>query len=125
MFSQQPPPPLKAFVVYVTAFCVETPEANGSGSEVRSLWNSFAILKRTEPGKDRGHQIKRLIPRSFSTMENLIPVINKLQEVFSVVGSETLQLPQIVVVGTQVNAPVRCRHWPSCQMSNRQMSMPL
>ncbi|ELU13589.1 hypothetical protein CAPTEDRAFT_159349 [Capitella teleta] len=34
-------------------------------------------------------------------MENLIPVINKLQEVFNTVGSETAQLPQIVVIGTQ------------------------
>ena len=35
-------------------------------------------------------------------MENLIPVINKLQDVFNTVGSETMQLPQIVVIGTQV-----------------------
>ena len=35
-------------------------------------------------------------------MESLIPVINKLQEVFNTVGSETVQLPQIVVIGTQV-----------------------
>lgn len=34
-------------------------------------------------------------------MENLIPVINKLQDVFNTVGSETIQLPQIVVIGTQ------------------------
>ena len=36
-------------------------------------------------------------------MEHLIPVINKLQDVFNTVGSETIQLPQIVVIGTQVN----------------------
>lgn len=35
-------------------------------------------------------------------MESLIPVINKLQDVFTTVGTETVQLPQIVVVGTQV-----------------------
>lgn len=35
-------------------------------------------------------------------MEGLIPVINKLQDVFNTVGSETIQLPQIVVVGSQV-----------------------
>ena len=35
-------------------------------------------------------------------MEQLIPVINKLQGVFNTVGSEAIQLPQIVVVGTQV-----------------------
>lgn len=34
-------------------------------------------------------------------MESLIPVVNKLQNVFNTVGSETLLLPQIVVVGTQ------------------------
>jgi len=35
-------------------------------------------------------------------METLIPVINKLQDVFTSVGTESIQLPQIVVVGTQV-----------------------
>uniref|UniRef100_S4RC71 Dynamin-1-like protein n=1 Tax=Petromyzon marinus TaxID=7757 RepID=S4RC71_PETMA len=34
-------------------------------------------------------------------MEALIPVINKLQDVFNTVGSESIQLPQIVVVGAQ------------------------
>ncbi|XP_033116387.1 dynamin-1-like protein [Anneissia japonica] len=34
-------------------------------------------------------------------MEALIPVINKLQDVFNTVGSDTIQLPQIVVIGTQ------------------------
>lgn len=34
-------------------------------------------------------------------METLIPVINKLQDVFNTVGSDTIQLPQIVVIGTQ------------------------
>lgn len=34
-------------------------------------------------------------------MENLIPVINKLQDVFNTVGSENVQLPQIVVIGAQ------------------------
>ncbi|XP_047146365.1 dynamin-1-like protein isoform X1 [Hydra vulgaris] len=34
-------------------------------------------------------------------MDQLIPVINKLQDVFNTVGSEAIQLPQIVVVGTQ------------------------
>ena len=43
-------------------------------------------------------------------MENLIPVINKLQDVFNTVGSDTVQLPQITVIGTQVtkNLPVLC-----------------
>ncbi len=35
-------------------------------------------------------------------MESLIPVINKLQDVFNTVGTELLQLPQIVVIGSQV-----------------------
>ncbi|KAI6655244.1 Dynamin-1-like protein isoform X2 [Oopsacas minuta] len=34
-------------------------------------------------------------------MENLIPVINKLQDIFNTVGFEAIHLPQIVVVGTQ------------------------
>ncbi|XP_032048820.1 dynamin-1-like protein isoform X4 [Aythya fuligula] len=34
-------------------------------------------------------------------MEALIPVINKLQDVFNTVGADIIQLPQIVVVGTQ------------------------
>lgn len=37
-------------------------------------------------------------------MEALIPVINKLQDVFNTVGADIIQLPQIAVVGTQVNA---------------------
>lgn len=36
-------------------------------------------------------------------MEALIPVINKLQDVFNSVGTESIQLPQIVVVGAQVS----------------------
>lgn len=36
-------------------------------------------------------------------MEALIPVINKLQDVFNAVGSDSIQLPQIVVLGSQVN----------------------
>ena len=35
-------------------------------------------------------------------MESLIPVINKLQDVFNTVGTDAIQLPQIVVVGSQV-----------------------
>lgn len=34
-------------------------------------------------------------------MDKLIPVINKLQDVFNTVGRESIQLPQIAVVGTQ------------------------
>jgi dynamin 1-like protein len=34
-------------------------------------------------------------------MENLIPIINKLQDVFNSIGMEGIDLPQIVVVGSQ------------------------
>ncbi|XP_045127882.1 dynamin-1-like protein isoform X3 [Portunus trituberculatus] len=34
-------------------------------------------------------------------MEALIPIINKLQDVFNTVGADSMQLPQIVVVGSQ------------------------
>ncbi|XP_076846366.1 dynamin-1-like protein isoform X5 [Brachyhypopomus gauderio] len=34
-------------------------------------------------------------------MDTLIPIINRLQEVFVTVGAEIIQLPQIVVVGSQ------------------------
>lgn len=39
-------------------------------------------------------------------METLIPVINKLQDVFNTVGADIIQLPQIAVVGTQVKKPL-------------------
>ena len=39
-------------------------------------------------------------------MEQLIPVINKLQDVFANVGADALQLPQIVVVGAQSSGKV-------------------
>ncbi|GLE05246.1 hypothetical protein PINS_up014246 [Pythium insidiosum] len=34
-------------------------------------------------------------------MEQLIPIINKLQDVFSAIGQSPLNLPQIVVIGSQ------------------------
>jgi len=34
-------------------------------------------------------------------MDQLIPVVNKLQDVFSAIGKQTLDLPQITVVGSQ------------------------
>jgi dynamin 1-like protein len=42
-------------------------------------------------------------------MEALIPVVNKLQDVFNTVGADAIQLPQIVVVGSQVGAFDLCR----------------
>lgn len=44
--------------------------------------------------------LARPVP-SPAAMEALIPVINKLQDVFNTVGADIIQLPQIVVVGTQ------------------------
>lgn len=35
-------------------------------------------------------------------MEVLIPVINKLQDVFNTIGGDSILLPQIAVVGAQV-----------------------
>ena len=34
-------------------------------------------------------------------MEQLIPVVNKLQDVFGAIGQQSVDLPQIVVVGSQ------------------------
>lgn len=34
-------------------------------------------------------------------MESLIPVVNKLQDVFGAIGQQSIDLPQIVVVGSQ------------------------
>ncbi|CAG8470143.1 5719_t:CDS:10 [Scutellospora calospora] len=34
-------------------------------------------------------------------MNDLIPIVNKLQDVFSTIGSDTVDLPQIIVVGSQ------------------------
>ena len=43
-----------------------------------------------------------LITARLDIMESLIPVINKLQDVFNTVGADAIHLPQIVVVGSQV-----------------------
>ena len=34
-------------------------------------------------------------------MEELIPIVNKLQDVFSAVGQAPIDLPQMVVIGCQ------------------------
>ena len=34
-------------------------------------------------------------------VQNLIPVVNKLQDVFAAIGHAPLDLPQIVVIGAQ------------------------
>merc|ERR1711962_166940 len=41
------------------------------------------------------------INQGSSIMESLIPVINKLQDVFNTVGADSIHVPQIVVVGSQ------------------------
>lgn len=61
--------------------------------------------RRKEDSGPRPHSLPRPAGRGFSVfrvMEALIPVINKLQDVFNTVGADIIQLPQIVVVGTQV-----------------------
>lgn len=45
-------------------------------------------------------------------MEALIPVINKLQDVFNTVGSDAIQLPQIVVLGSQVSVKISKKRNP-------------
>ena len=45
-----------------------------------------------------------LVPYEVWDMEALIPVINKLQDVFNTVGTDAIQLPQIVVLGSQVSS---------------------
>lgn len=59
-------------------------------------------------------------------MEALIPVINKLQDVFNTVGSDSIQLPQIVVLGSQVRGDFQVKNpfsilphpHPSCLPAN-------
>jgi GTP-binding protein EngB required for normal cell division len=34
-------------------------------------------------------------------MEQLIPIVNKLQDVFGAIGQQAIDLPQITVVGSQ------------------------
>jgi len=50
----------------------------------------------------RTFQLKNLVSKqTMESMESLIPVINKLQDVFNTVGADAIQLPQIVIVGSQ------------------------
>lgn len=44
-------------------------------------------------------------------MEALIPVINKLQDVFNTVGSDAIHLPQIIVLGSQVSHKIYQQLW--------------
>jgi GTP1/Obg family GTP-binding protein len=60
-------------------------------------------------GGDQSGQTRRRIFHSsvvsthnMASLEDLIPVVNKLQDlVFNTIGSDTLDLPQVVVVGSQ------------------------
>jgi dynamin 1-like protein len=50
--------------------------------------------------------VLNLISKDSSTdpkckMDQLIPIVNKLQDVFGAIGQQTVDLPQIVVVGSQ------------------------
>lgn len=47
-------------------------------------------------------------------MEALIPVVNKLQDVFNTVGSDSIQLPQIVVLGSQVSVEIKSMPFALC-----------
>ncbi|KAK9494768.1 Dynamin central region-domain-containing protein [Lipomyces doorenjongii] len=50
--------------------------------------------------KDRNHS--SLSITTMSSLEDLIPIVNKLQDlVFNTIGTDTIDLPQVVVVGSQ------------------------
>ena len=58
-------------------------------------------------GQLSSHRVQqRIFPQNQNTMESLIPVINKLQDVFNTVGADAIHLPQIVVVGSQVSSKI-------------------
>jgi len=59
------------------------PSATGSGSHHASVGSAAAAAVA-----DRG-------------MQSLIPIVNKLQDVFAAIGKHPLDLPQIVVIGSQ------------------------
>ncbi|XP_042802169.1 dynamin-1-like protein isoform X7 [Panthera onca] len=81
----------------------------GAGSAGGVQWVPAPEEKAEERRKEadsgpRPHSLPRPAGRGscvFGAMEALIPVINKLQDVFNTVGADIIQLPQIVVVGTQ------------------------
>ncbi|KAJ7335452.1 hypothetical protein JRQ81_013393 [Phrynocephalus forsythii] len=61
--------------------------------------NSQVHIQRT---RVTGKSIPPLPRRPFITMEMLIPIIKKVQDIFNMVGDEVIQLPQIVVISSQV-----------------------
>ena len=65
---------------------------------------SFPLLISPSTPAHHHHDPPSLPPSlslSPATMEQLIPLINRLQDVFTAVGSSPIQLPQLVVVGSQ------------------------
>lgn len=89
--------------------CKRKPQLNVREVERRGEERSERYF---EPGFVTNYRLDRFIHRRDAeassslirtTMEALIPVINKLQDVFNTVGATVLQLPQIVVLGTQVS----------------------
>lgn len=65
------------------------------------LIKSYTSSELAKPQAEISVPRKRVVER-LSEMEALIPVVNKLQDVFNTVGSDSIQLPQIVVLGSQV-----------------------
>ncbi len=62
--------------------------APGSGSSASGAGGSSSSGASTLPLHDRG-------------MQQLIPIVNKLQDVFAAIGKHPVDLPQIVVIGSQ------------------------
>ncbi|XP_022433639.1 dynamin-1-like protein isoform X1 [Monodon monoceros] len=85
--------------------CREGAGSGGGGVQWVLAPEERAEERRKEAGSGpRPHSLPRPAGRGFGifrVMEALIPVINKLQDVFNTVGADIIQLPQIVVVGTQ------------------------
>jgi hypothetical protein len=75
--------------ISITAIKMENDEQNGITSKENSDTESEILI-----------ELKQRAPNY--VMDNLISVINELQDVFNTVGSESIQLPQIVVIGNQV-----------------------
>lgn len=64
-----------------------------------SLWQLGVTNLDKQEGED---YFCHLLTHNMASLEDLIPVVNKLQDlVFNTIGSDTLDLPQVVVVGSQ------------------------
>lgn len=61
---------------------------------------STATLAPTTPPNPEGKALAAAPPAGM--MDELIPLVNRLQDlVFNTIGNDTLDLPQVVVVGSQ------------------------